>query len=292
MTSQGDSGELERRVHELQQQLLQAQKLSTVGALASSMTHEFNNILTTVINYAKLGLRHKDNATREKALDKILTAGQRASKITTGLLSYARKGNNHRESTDLVALVEDVLLLVEKDLQMHRVRLQKKFEGRPCALINSSQIQQVILNLIVNARQAMDAGGQLTVSIRPNFESGMAEISVRDSGHGIPADNLRKIFDPYFTTKTADAQGQGGTGLGLALTREVIESHHGRIRVESTIGQGTMFTLKIPLAPEPTPRGETAPRSEPAAKSDGAAPRVEQHGPHLPGALAPRQSQD
>lgn len=246
--------------------------MGSVGALASSMTHEFNNILTTVINYAKLGLRHKDNATREKALDKILTAGQRASKITTGLLSYVRKGNSHREPTNLVSLVQDVLLLVEKDLQMHRVRLQTNFEGQPFATINASQIQQVILNLIVNARQAMEAGGQLTVSIRSNRESGMAEISVRDTGHGIPGENLRKIFEPFFSTKTADAQGQGGTGLGLALTRDVIESHNGRIRVESTIGKGTTFTLKLPLAAEPPARSS------------------ESHAPHVAGSLAPKQA--
>ena len=253
MTTPGHCPDCERKIQELQQQLMQAQKMSTVGALASSITHEFNNILTTVINYAKLGLRHKDNAARDKAFDKILTAGQRASKITTGLLSYARKGNDHRETTDMVALIQDVLVLVEKDLQMHRVRLQTNFEGRPAAVINASQIQQVILNLIVNARQAMEAGGQLTIGVRPNLESGMVEIAVRDTGAGIPGENLRKIFEPYFSTKKADAQGQGGTGLGLALTREIIESHQGRIRVESTPGQGTTFTLKIPLAKEAAP---------------------------------------
>src|SRR4249919_3589752 len=115
MASQSDCAELEKKIRELQQQLMQAQKLSTVGALASSMTHEFNNILTTVINYAKLGLRHKDNATREKAFDKILNAGQRASKITTGMLSYSRRGHDRREETNLVALVQDVLVLVSKD---------------------------------------------------------------------------------------------------------------------------------------------------------------------------------
>src|SRR5580698_1810467 len=140
MTAPHDCAELERKIQDLQQQLIQAQKMSTVGALASSMTHEFNNILTTVINYAKLGLRHKDAATREKAFDKILAAGQRASKITTGMLSYARAQGERREATDLVALVEDVLVLVEKDLQMHRVRLATNFVGRPHAVVNANQL--------------------------------------------------------------------------------------------------------------------------------------------------------
>lgn len=274
MTAPHDSAELERKIQELQQQLMQAQKLSTIGSLASSMTHEFNNILTTVINYAKLGLRHKDAATREKAFDKILAAGQRASRITTGLLSYSRRGSDRREPTDLVALVQDVLVLCEKDLQMHRVRWTANLEQKPVvANVNGSQIQQVLLNLIVNARQAMDAGGQLTVSVKSNAETAMGEISVRDSGKGIPAETLRKIFDPYFTTKTADAQGQGGTGLGLSLAREVIEAHQGRIRVDSAVGQGTTFTLKLPLAKETPDRAADAGRSvkktEPAVQKAG-----------------------
>lgn len=258
MSDSNDCGALEQKILDLQQQLVQAQKMSTVGALASSMTHEFNNILTTIINYAKLGLRHKDAATREKAFDKILAAGQRASKITTGMLSYARRGSDRREPTDLVALVQEVLVLVAKDLQVHRVRLQTNFEGHPViADVNAGQIQQVLLNLIINARQAMAGGGQLTVQVKQSAEAAVGEILVRDSGHGIPAETLRKIFDPYFTTKTADAHGQGGTGLGLAMAREVIEGHHGRIRVESAPGQGTTFTLKLPLAGSTPVRART-----------------------------------
>jgi signal transduction histidine kinase len=264
MSAPQDCAELERKLQELQQQLLQAQKLSTIGTLASSMTHEFNNILTTIINYAKLGLRHKDNATREKALDKILNAGQRAAKITTGMLSYARRGSERREPADLVTLAREVLVLCDKDLQVHRVRLQTAFESAPViADVNASQIQQVLLNLIVNARQAMPTGGQLTVAVQRGSDGLTGEISVRDTGHGMPAETLRKIFDPYFTTKSADAQGQGGTGLGLSMAREVVEAHHGRIRVESGVGQGTTFTLKLPLAKTadaaPRARNDTGP---------------------------------
>lgn len=246
--SDSEVQKLQAVVAELQQQLIQAQKLGTVGSLASSITHEFNNILTTVINYAKLGLRHKDAATREKAFNKILAAGQRASRITTGMLSYSRQRNERREPADLVQLVEDVLVLVEKDLQMHRVSLQTQFDGRPHAVINSGQLQQVLLNLIINARQAMDGGGRLILSVRSNSETGMAEIAVRDTGAGIPPDQLRRIFEKFYSTKTADSQGQGGSGLGLALAREIIEAHQGRIRVESAVGRGTVFTLKLPLA--------------------------------------------
>ena len=107
---------------------------------------------------------------------------------------------------------------------MHRVRLQTDFVGRPFAIVNANQIQQVLLNLIVNARQAMENGGTLYLAVRPNDETAMAEISVRDTGCGIPADKLRQIFEPFFTTKEADPQGQGGTGLGL---RAVPRHHRG-----------------------------------------------------------------
>lgn len=246
-----ETEQLQRQIADLRSQLMQSQKLSSVGALASSITHEFNNILTTVINYAKMGLRHKDAATRDKAFDKILSAGQRAAKITTGMLSYSRSQGDRREPTDLAELVDEVMVLVQKDLQMHRVRLQTDFYDRPFADINAGQIQQVLLNLIINARQAMDGGGMLTISVRSNPESGMAELAVKDTGGGIPSEKLPRIFDPFFSTKEADSQGQGGTGLGLALCREIIEAHKGRIRVESIVGQGTTFTLKFPEAARP-----------------------------------------
>ena len=103
------------------------------------------------------------------------------------------------------------------------------------------------MNLVVNARQAMESGGTLTVTVRTNPEQSHGEISVRDTGGGISADKLRRIFEPFFSTKTLDEQGQGGTGLGLSLARDVMESHGGRIRVDSAMGAGTIFTLKFPL---------------------------------------------
>jgi len=228
---------------ELRRQLLQTQKMSSVGALASSITHEFNNVLTTIINYAKMGLRHKDVSTREKAFDKILSAGHRASKITTGMLSYARNQGERRELADLVAVVEDVLVLVEKDLQMHRVRLQTDFVGRPLALVNANQIQQVVLNLIVNARQAMENGGTLYLSVRPNEETAMAEISLRDTGCGIPADKLREIFEPFYTTK-----GNRGSGLGLSMVHGFIKQSGGYSKIYSEPGKGTTIRIYLPRA--------------------------------------------
>ncbi len=255
-----DRQDLQRRIEELVAQneelrrhLMQAQRLSSVGALAASITHEFNNILTTTINYARLGLRHKDDASRDKAFDKILSAGQRASRITTGMLAFARGGGDRQEPAELEAVVREVLVLAEKDLQMHRVRWQIDVVGTPKAEVNATQVQQVLLNLIVNARQAMSGGGDLRIMVRENADTGTAEVTVRDSGPGMSPEQLRRIFEPFYSTKERDSTGRGGTGLGLALCREIMESHRGRIRVESTVGVGTAFTLKFPLVGRPAP---------------------------------------
>jgi signal transduction histidine kinase len=251
MTDQEKIQQLEQQLQMLDQQLMQTQKLSSVGALASSITHEFNNILTTVINYAKMGVRHKDAKTRDKAFDRILSAGQRATKITTGMLAYARNTSDRFEPCELNKLLSDVMVLVQKDLQMHRIGVDENIQPGVWALVNSSQIQQILMNLIVNARQSMDEGGRLRLAIRDNPEDGWAEVSVGDSGCGIPNEQLQKIFDPFFTTKKTDARGQGGTGIGLSLCRRIIEAHKGRIRVESEVGKGTTFTLKLPRSESP-----------------------------------------
>ena len=252
MTSDHSAPTPQQRLESLEEQLRQAQKMSTIGAIAASTTHEFNNILTTVINYAKMGLRKTDEATREKAFTKILAAGQRAAKITTGMLSYARNSGDRQEPIDLAELVTDLLLLVEKDLQKHRVGLDTRLEEGVFAVINTSQVQQVLLNLIINARQAMDQGGQLTIAVGRHADDKMAEILVADTGGGMPPETLGRIFDPFFSTKSADSEGQGGTGLGLSLCREIIEAHQGRIRVESAVGRGTRFTLRFPLVASPS----------------------------------------
>ena len=236
---------------QLRQQLLQAQKLSSVGALASSVAHEFNNILTTIINYARMALRHEgDEAARNQALEKILKGSQRAATIINSMLGFARNTSTQREETDLVALVEETLVLTEKDFSKHRVHVEKKFVGRPRADVVPAQIEQVLLNLLINARQAMPRGGHLRLEVRQNDRTGMVELRVSDTGVGIPPERLRLIFEPFYTTKEPDANGHGGTGLGLSVCRQIIEQHQGRIRVESVVGKGSTFTIKLPYKAE------------------------------------------
>ena len=233
---------------QLRQQLLHAQRLSSVGALASSVAHEFNNILTTIINYAKLGLRAEgDAAARTQALEKILKGGQRAAVIISSMLGFARSQSTQREMTDLVSLIEEVLVLAGKDLSKHRIQVETKFDGRPQAPVVRGQIEQILLNLIINARQAMPRGGWLRIDVRENARTNMAEIRISDTGTGIAPDQLRLIFEPFYTTKEPDEHGHGGTGLGLSVCRQIIEQHQGRIRVESLVGKGSTFTVKLPL---------------------------------------------
>ena len=239
---------------QLRQQLLQAQRLSSVGALASSVAHEFNNILTTIINYARLGLRaENDPAARAQAFEKILKGGHRAATIVNSMLGFARNHSTQPQHTDLSRLVEEVLLLTEKDLSKHRIQVETKFHERPAVHVVPGQIEQILLNLVINARQAMSNGGRLRISLRSNRRTHMAEVRIADSGVGIAPDQLRLIFEPFYTTKEPDEHGHGGTGLGLSVCRQIIEQHRGRIRVESVVGKGSTFTVKLPLSDDDHP---------------------------------------
>jgi signal transduction histidine kinase len=230
----------------LRQQLLQAQRLSSVGELASSVAHEFNNILTAIINFAKIGSRGQTAAQQAQAFEKILRGGQRAAAIVNSMLGFARNNSATREPTDVAHLVEEVLLLTEKDLSKHRVQVEKKFHGRPVAVVVPGQIEQILVNLVLNARQAMPNGGRLRVEVGENPAGDTVEIRIADTGSGIAPEHLRQIFEPFFTTKAPDEYGRGGTGLGLSVCRQIIEQHHGRIRVESVVGKGSAFTVKLP----------------------------------------------
>lgn len=237
------------RIAALEEQLLRTQRLAALGELTSTTTHEFNNVLMTVLNYARMGLRHKDEPTRDKALGKILVAAERASKITSTILAVARNRSGNLERTNLKKIVEDTLVLLERELSKYRIAVETHLAEVPEAMAIGNQIQQVLLNLLINARQAMPSGGRLIIRLEHDVAADTVDLVVRDSGCGIPADKLPRIFDAFYTTKTGpDDSGLGGTGLGLANCRQIIEAHHGRIRVESTVGVGTQFTIKLPVA--------------------------------------------
>ena len=250
------AGEIERLRSEnagLKKQLTQAQRSSALGELVGTTTHEFNNILMMILNYAKMGMRNPDKAARDKAFDKILKAAQRASKITNSVLGMARNRTDEFAPTKLESLIEETMVLLEKELQKYKINAEIQVESDlPLVSAIGNQIQQILLNLVVNARQAMPDGGQLIIRLQKDTRANTVDLSVRDFGTGIAQDQLRKIFDPYFTTKSGpDESGKGGTGLGLHACRNIIEAHGGKIRVESTVGKGTCFTLKLPINRQP-----------------------------------------
>jgi signal transduction histidine kinase len=248
MTESPDIQDLKNRIALLENQLMQAQKLSTLGELTSTTTHEFNNILMLIINHAKLGLRHKDEPSRTKALNQILTTANKASKITNTILAAARNRKKEFEPTNFAALVEDSLLLLERELNKYRITIEKSFaDTLPEIMADGNQIQQVVLNLLINARQAMPNGGRLVLKMSYDEDNEMIDFIVRDFGCGIPQETLPRIFEPFYTTKQGpDDSGKGGTGLGLSNCKAIIEQHQGSIRVESTEGKGTAFTVKLP----------------------------------------------
>ena len=249
---QPDELTTEQQLAELKQQLGQAQRMAALGELVGTTTHEFNNILMTIINYAKLGLRHRDDATRDKALDKIMSAAQRAEKITNSVLGLARNRKEEFAPTDLAKLLQESLVLLEREMQKYRVAVHCEFDDVPPVRAIGNQIQQVLLNLMTNARQAMPDGGELVLRIAHDKASNAVDLTVRDSGSGIPREQLPKIFDRFFSTKAGpDETGKGGTGVGLSTCKDIIDAHQGRLRVDSTVGKGTAFTIRLPVFEKP-----------------------------------------
>lgn len=244
-----DQAALQGEIAALRSELQAAQQMTALGHLVSTTTHEFNNVLTTILNYAKLGLRHTDEATRTRSLEKILAAAQRAEKLTSSVLGLARNRSADPAPTDLGALCDETLVLLERELQKYRVGVQRQYEAQGKAMVVGNQVQQVLMNLLTNSRQAMPSGGQVVIRTADNEQTGTVDLSVRDTGVGIPLEMLPRIFDRGFSTKSGpDETGKGGAGLGLSACREIIEAQGGKIRVESAIGRGTQFTLRLPVA--------------------------------------------
>ncbi len=246
------SPDAQMHVEYLKSELRKMQSLAALGELTGTATHEFNNILMTILNYAKLGIRNRDEASRDKALGKILEAAERAAKITGTILAQARNRSESMEPTDLGGIVRDSLVLLEREMRKYRIAIETEIDpNTPVVHASGNQIQRVLLNLLINARQSMPEGGTILIRLAAASEKGWVEIVVRDSGSGIPREALPRIFDAFYTTKDGpDESGKGGTGLGLAACKEIIDAHQGRVRVESTVGRGTAFIIRLPISKE------------------------------------------
>ncbi len=238
------------RAERLEKALVDAQRLCTVGQLASRMAHEFNNLLMLMMGRAEQALRHDDPELRRQALEKTLGCGSRAADIVSGILGYARgRGTAKSELVAPHELAEGALGLLAWDLAKDRVRLVRQYQPSPPVRVVRGRLEQVLLNLVLNARKAMGRrGGTLTVAVGPADEADYVALAVSDTGCGIEPDRLPHIFDPFVTSAADDASATGGTGLGLPVARDLVRQAGGEIRVESAPGAGSTFTVLLPMA--------------------------------------------
>ena len=228
---------------ETQRQLTQADKLASVGRLAAGIAHEINNPLTGVLSYASLlRKRMEHDVPACEDLDVIVRETVRCRGIIRGLLDFARPTPPARKPMDLNEVVRRSVSVVMTQLSMHQVDLSLDLApDLSIAHADANQIQQVVVNLLLNAADAIGTeGGNIRATTRPG-PSDSIELLLQDSGHGIPAEDLPRIFEPFFTTK-----GNHGTGLGLAVSWGIVEAHGGSLEAQSEVGRGTCFTLRLP----------------------------------------------
>jgi PAS domain S-box-containing protein len=228
----------------MEDQLLQNEKLTSLGLLAAGVAHEVNTPLAVISNYIQmLGKQIPTDDPKQKTIERIVKQTFRASEIVNNLLNFSRTGSAEAAEVDLNSVLEETLTLVQHPFKTARVNVLKNYaQTLPPVLGSTTRLQQVFLNLFLNARDAMPGGGMLEV--RTAAYNGSIEVEVTDTGSGIPAENLHRIFDPFFTTKSTGK----GTGLGLSVSYGIIKEHAGKVDVRSTPGKGTSFRLEFPAA--------------------------------------------
>jgi signal transduction histidine kinase/ActR/RegA family two-component response regulator len=232
------------RLENTQAQLIQSEKLSAIGEFVAGVTHELNNPLTSLLGFSELLQQTNVDERQKRFVDRIAGSARRCQKIVQGLLSFARQHEPERKVANLNELVEAVVEILAYEMRTSNIEVIPQLEpDLPPVLVDSHQIQQVLLNLMNNARQAMD-GYQREGKLRVRTEAyhGRVRVTVSDNGPGITEENLKKIFDPFFTTKEAGK----GTGLGLSLSYGIIHEHGGTIRAESKPGTGATFIIELP----------------------------------------------
>jgi len=237
----------------LQERLHHADRLAAAGELAAGVAHEVNNALSGILGQAESARDATDIESLRTALARVETQGRRIADIVQELLGFARPQTPQRGPVDLPDLVRDTLTLMAHDLGRGRIRSETRFASNlPPVLADAKQIQQVLVNLLTNAMQAMDptTGGALVVTIQPG--TGIVCLAVHDQGIGIAAEDLPRVFDPFFSTK------EKGTGLGLSVSYAIVRAHGGDLTVRSAPGEGTTFTLTLPAV---APAEGTAPRT-------------------------------
>jgi len=249
---------VEKRTQELrsaQAETMRGEKLASVGLLASGVAHELNNPLTGILTFSHL-VRQKmpDKSTDAEDMDLVIRETKRCAAIIKRLLDFAREKLPEKKFTDLNQVIDDTVRIVEQPAHLRDIEITVHLDrALPPIWIDADQIKQVIMNMLVNAQHAVEEKGSITVSTRRSLDprapasepKPMVEISIVDTGCGIPETNLRRIFDPFFTSKDVGK----GTGLGLSVSHGIVEAHGGLIEVESKVGEGSTFRVLLPLTP-------------------------------------------
>jgi len=226
-------------------QLIRSEKLASLGQLAAGIAHEIRNPLTS-INILIHSLREKlpPHNSQRQDLQVIEEEIHRINEIVDQFLRFAKPAPPSFEKTDVLAIIDEILQLLRPQIEKQEIIVSKEFQVLPFVLIDREQIKQALLNLLLNAIQAMPTGGQLILTGQNSKEGQWIELSVKDTGVGISEEDIQKLFDPFFSTK------EGGIGLGLSITHRIIDQHHGKIEVESSPNEGTLFKVYLPIHDE------------------------------------------
>lgn len=238
-------------LRQAREEALRTEKMASIGLLAAGMAHEIGTPLASIMGYAELMSNDELDATSVRDYARRISQdSSRIDRIVRGLLDYARPSTGENEPVDVRQVVLDTIELLSQQGVFKNISVSTQFDGSsPTVLADSCQLQQVLINLMVNGRDAMPEGGELSVAVAfvetgfSAHSSGSVRIDVNDSGSGIPEENIASIFDPFFTTKPPGR----GTGLGLAISGRIIEGLGGRISVESHLGEGSRFSVWLPV---------------------------------------------
>jgi len=235
-------------LHEMREGLAHASKLAALGETAAAIAHEIRNPLTVISAYIQLTRQHVPSNTKVLGhLDRVEREIQRLNRVAQHLMSYSSRSNPAWTKVPVNALVEDTLWLIRPRAHAQHVEVMTDYDASsPAVQGDRDQLTQVLLNLLVNACQAMPDGGriQITTGVKGEGDEAQVTIQIADTGCGIPEEHLPNIFQPFFTTK-----GKDGTGLGLAISSRIARDHHGTIDVQSEVGRGSVFLIALPSAP-------------------------------------------
>lgn len=243
---------MQAQLDQLREQLTESQRLATIGTIAAVIAHEFNNILTPVVSYSQFALQSAQSEVPDqqliiKALTKSFQGSTKAGQICSSMLGLAR-GEVTFGVVSIQQLVDETLSVLARDPAKDGIALRVQVQPGLTVEGDIVQLEQVLLNLLINARHAMlGKGGSITIKAQQLDDADEVRIQVIDTGPGIPDKVLPKIFQPFFTTKGTARKGEArGSGLGLAICKEIVEHHHGRIQVQSEMGKGTTFSIFLP----------------------------------------------